>query len=181
MEYIVIDLEATCWKFPKGREKQEIIEIGAVKLDPYGGVVDTFQSMVKPVMHPVLSHFCIALTNIKQSDVEYASEFPKVADDFVNWIGEENVIYMAAWGSVDQEFLKNACDFYDFEYFWTSPIANLKKQYSHFKGLAKPIGLKKAVEKEGFEFTGNHHRALDDAINTAKIFEKYLDEWVFLG
>ena len=39
-------------------------------------------------------------------------------------------------------------------------------------------GLKAITKKEGFEFTGIHHRAIADAENLAKIVAKYIDEWV---
>jgi inhibitor of KinA sporulation pathway (predicted exonuclease) len=41
------------------------------------------------------------------------------------------------------------------------------------------MGLKSAVEREGFEFTGTHHRGIDDAENLAKIFVQYLGLWHF--
>ena len=45
--------------------------------------------------------------------------------------------------------------------------------------MSKERGLRKAVEKEGFEFTGTHHRGIDDAVNLVKVFNKYLDEWYY--
>jgi 3'-5' exoribonuclease 1 len=48
-----------------------------------------------------------------------------------------------------------------------------------FKRMKQPIGLKKAVVREGFEFTGIHHRGISDAENLAKIFAKHLDVWQF--
>jgi inhibitor of KinA sporulation pathway (predicted exonuclease) len=44
---------------------------------------------------------------------------------------------------------------------------------------AKKTGLKATIKREGFEFTGIHHRAVSDAENTAKIFIKYIDMWRF--
>jgi inhibitor of KinA sporulation pathway (predicted exonuclease) len=38
-------------------------------------------------------------------------------------------------------------------------------------------GMKFAVEKEGFDFDGIHHRGIDDAKNLAKLFIKFRDEW----
>nr|MBS0036625.1 exonuclease domain-containing protein [Saprospiraceae bacterium] len=180
MNYIVFDLEASCWKFPKDREEQEIIEIGAVKLNAYGEAVDTFQSFVKPVLHPVLSHFCVELTGIDQEMVNRAPTFSKVAYRFEEWLGSEGHYGIAAWGKFDELMLKINCRQHRMEEFWVGDVVNLKKQYADIKGLKNPIGLKKAVTMEGFEFEGDHHRAIDDAKNTAKIFAKYLDDWVFM-
>jgi 3'-5' exoribonuclease 1 len=33
------------------------------------------------------------------------------------------------------------------------------------------------VLKEGFEFSGLHHRGIDDALNLAKVFNKFLYQW----
>jgi inhibitor of KinA sporulation pathway (predicted exonuclease) len=63
---------------------------------------------------------------------------------------------------------------------WVSDYhINLKRQYQEFKRLRRPRGLKRAVEKEGFEFTGIHHRGISDAENLAKIFIKHRDMWVY--
>ena len=54
----------------------------------------------------------------------------------------------------------------------------IKKQYHAIKGVKVERGLKAVTKKEGFEFTGIHHRAIADAENLAKIVAKYIDEWV---
>ena len=36
----------------------------------------------------------------------------------------------------------------------------------------KKNGLAKAVKKLGFEFIGDHHRGIDDAINAAEVFRR---------
>ena len=55
---------------------------------------------------------------------------------------------------------------------------NIKRQYRELNRLHRPIGLAKAVRKEGFEFEGQQHRGIDDAINLAKIFNRHIDAWV---
>jgi len=64
MHYIILDLEATCWE-EKSDKANEIIEIGAVKLDENLEVVDTFSQYVRPVISPELSDFCKTLTSIE--------------------------------------------------------------------------------------------------------------------
>jgi inhibitor of KinA sporulation pathway (predicted exonuclease) len=178
MNYIIIDFEASCWKFPKPPEEQEIIEIGALRLDRFGLVIDKFESFVKPIIHPVLSHFCIQLTGILQKDIENASSFPTVYNKLLDWLERYPDFRLASWGAFDENLLRNNCELHNLDIFWTYEFINIKKQYSFIHNLSKPIGLKKAVELEKFEFEGNHHRAFDDAYNTAKIFGKYLDEWI---
>lgn len=62
MNYIIFDLEATCWA-QKG-PISEIIEIGAVKIGPDLNTISEFSSFVKPMRNPILSDFCKELTSI---------------------------------------------------------------------------------------------------------------------
>jgi len=89
MQYIIFDLEATCWeKTSKAvRQINEIIEIGAARLDANAQVVDTYQTFVRPTKNPILSNFCTKLTSITQVDVNGASEFADVMMGFEDWIG----------------------------------------------------------------------------------------------
>jgi len=51
MRYIIVDLEATCWKKGTRPDRMEIIEIGAVMLDSSSGVIsDEFAEFVKRSM-----------------------------------------------------------------------------------------------------------------------------------
>lgn len=157
---------------------QEIIEIGAYKVDRYGEVLSYFSSFVRPVIHPQLSLFCKQLTSIEQQDVNRASEFPAVVEDWQDWIGifDEDYV-LAAWGAFDIKQLRADCRLHRMEEDWLDSNINLKKQYAEIRGLRKPRGLRAAVDKEGFEFTGEQHRAIDDAQNLVKIFRKLLDVW----
>ena len=89
MTYIIYDLEATCWQGKPDGFITETIEIGAVKLDEYGDVLSEFNAFIRPKIHPVLSSFCCALTSISQIDVNRAEQFPRVIEDFMDWIDIE--------------------------------------------------------------------------------------------
>ena len=45
MNFIIFDLEATCWEGKPPNMVQETIEIGAVRINPYGEVEDTFNRL----------------------------------------------------------------------------------------------------------------------------------------
>ena len=85
MKFIVLDIEATCWKIPPPGFIQETIEIGACLLNPYGEMESTFSAFIKPVKHPQLSHFCTELTSIRQDDVARAAAFSAVVEAFCEW------------------------------------------------------------------------------------------------
>ena len=83
MNYIIFDLESTCWKSNPGeRRKREIIEIGAVKLDDQFQTVDEFQQFVRPTINRHLTKFCMSLTSISQHDVKSAQPLETVIRQF---------------------------------------------------------------------------------------------------
>lgn len=182
MNFIVFDLEATCWEDDTQlkRHTQEIIEIGAVLILENGEEDGSYQSFVRPKHHPNLSNFCMNLTSITQIDVNRAGFFPDVIEDFKEWFDfydEEEEYRLCSWGAFDKKALERDCRLHGLDPDWCEHHINLKQQYASFKGLRKEIGLKSAVEREGFEFEGTHHRAISDAENLAKIFVKYLNLW----
>lgn len=180
MNFIVFDLEATCWEGRPPGMTQEIIEIGAFRLSRYGEILGEFNRFVRPVLNPYLSPFCQELTSIEQRDVDRAEAFPEVAEIFQDWalIFEEEYL-LCSWGSFDKKQLIQDCRLHDMDHGWVEPHLNLKRQYQEINRLRRPRGLKKVVAMEGFEFTGTHHRAIDDAENLVKIFRNHLDVWRF--
>jgi 3'-5' exoribonuclease 1 len=178
MNFIIYDLEATCWEGRPPTMVQEIIEIGAIKLNRYGEVEGTFSKFIKPIIHPQLSLFCQQLTSIKQSDVERAATFPSVIEAFQDWAEVFDEEYLlCSWGSFDKKMLIQDCRLHDMEDDWAENHINLKQQYHDIKRLRTRRGLKAALTAEGYEFTGTPHRGIDDARNLAKIFVKHLDVW----
>ncbi|MBT8233510.1 MAG: exonuclease domain-containing protein [Saprospiraceae bacterium] len=181
VNYIIYDLEATCWlgRPPKGFN--EIIEIGAVRINEYGEILGTFERFVKPTLNPKLSGFCKKLTSIKQNQIDIARTFPKVISDFKEWSGMyENDFHICSWGNNDRKLFLDECSIHKLDSDWVDHCYNLKNQYDNLNGGIVKGNLKKIVIKEGFEFTGIQHRAISDAENLAKIFLKYFDEWTFI-
>lgn len=180
MNYIVFDLECTCWLGSPPHNRQEIIEIGAVFINDYGEVEDFFSEFVRPVVNPLISKFCTELTGITQSQVNRAKEFRDVVERFKDWVnvGQEEYVLLS-WGGFDKRMLASDCELHRLDWAWTEKHADLKKQYQRFKKLKNQPGLLKSVEREGFVFEGTNHRAIDDAKNTAKIFIRHLEEWQY--
>lgn len=178
MNYIIFDLEATCWLGRPPGGHNEVIEIGAYKINAYGEILDKFSKFVKPTVNPLLSHFCTKLTSIEQHNVDAAYHFPRVIEDFKNWIDIYDEDYvLCSWGAFDIQLLKNDCNLHRLEIDWLDYNADLKNQYKKIRGMDKHSGLKNTLKREGFEFSGIHHRAIADAENLCKIFLKFLDSW----
>jgi inhibitor of KinA sporulation pathway (predicted exonuclease) len=179
MNYIIFDLEATCWG---GWDKSdnETIEIGAILIDENKQIISEFVQFIKSLKYPKLSDFCIQLTSIKQADVDEAPYFNEAAADFRDWFHFENEDYrLCSWGFYDKKQLDSDCAIHGLDHTWTNKHISLKHQYAKFKNLKRAIGMKNALKMEGLSMEGTHHRGIDDARNIAKIFIKYFDEWTY--
>jgi 3'-5' exoribonuclease 1 len=169
VRYVVVDLEATCWEERGSPERMEIIEIGAVLLASSRGPAEReFGSFVRPFDSPLLSDFCTRLTSIRQQDVDGAATFPEVLPRFVEWIGGEPFV-LASWGAYDLEQLRRDCRRHGL----ALPAGferhvNLKQEHARLRGV-RPLGMKRALAREGIPLDGTHHRGLDDARNIAKL------------
>ena len=178
MNYIVLDLEATCKENDRSFPN-ETIEIGAVKFDKDFNKVSTYSKFIKPKLNPVLTQFCKDLTTITQADIDKARQFPEVIEDFKRWagVGSEEYI-LCSWGHYDRTQLARDCKLHRLPSDWTDRHISLKHQFGFIRN-ERPCGMAKALRKLDIPLTGTHHRGIDDAENIAKIFIAYKDKWDF--
>lgn len=179
MNYIIVDLEATCWQKGTSPQRMEIIEIGAVKLNEDFEIIDEFDSFVKPVVEPELSEFCIELTSIQQTDVDTAPTFLEIYPEFLKWIGADEY-YLCSWGAYDPKQFMIDCERNVIPYPEKfSNHINIKKEFCTWQEI-RPCGMKRALQILDIPLEGSHHRGIDDARNIAKIakviFPKILNE-----
>ena len=181
MKYIIFDLEASCWQNTPKNFRQEIIEIGAYKLDDYGEILEQFQMFVRPVVHPILSSFCTNLTTIKQKEVDRAKGFLYVIDELYAWLDPDDEEYrFISWGINDKHLLMNDAELHKYDLNWlTQNYRDMKEAYNQIKKRNEPPGFMKALEMEGISFIGQQHRALNDAKHTVLLFLKQIDGWSF--
>ena len=177
MNYIILDLEATCWQDRSLNNQHEIIEIGAVKINDHCETISEFNAFVKPIVHPQLSEFCTELTTIEQSDIEQAKGFEQVITDFWTWIDLDEDYLLCSWGFYDRSQFKKDCELHGLSTAWLKPHISLKHQHAKINHLKRPIGMSWALEMEGIPQEGTHHRGIDDAKNIAKIFVKHFESW----
>jgi len=177
MNFIIFDLEATCWPEKIGTTP-EIIEIGAVKINNKQQIISEFDSFVHPELHPLLSDYCTGLTSIRQQDVDKAEYLPSVIGKFRKWINLEHEEYLlCSWGFYDKKQLIIDCTLHNLEYEWIKKHISLKHQHAKITNQSKPLGLGNALDFEKIKFEGTAHRGIDDAKNIAKIFIKYFAKW----
>jgi 3'-5' exoribonuclease 1 len=180
-EFVVVDLEATCYSNDDTTRpvdfRNEIIEIGAVKLDENGNEIDRFEKFARPLIHPVISKFCNELTTITQEDIDYADELGDVLVQFFEWCDNSTLV---SWGHYDKSQLSKDLISNGLEYLLPelNDHYSLKHLHGQWNKLRKGgIGLSGALKFEKLTFQGQPHRGIDDAINIANIFRKYIDRF----
>ncbi len=176
---IVFDMEMTVKR--RRKETCSTIEIGAVKVMVVEGkaeITDTFQTCVKPTVNPKLSEETKQFTGISQEEVDNAPTFREAIEAFRQWIGEGEY-YLCAWGDGDKLQLLDECRALQLEYDWIRNYNDLQLQFSAIMKVEKHqhVGLQRAMELVELPFSGLHHRALDDAKNTASLFVKLADQY----
>jgi 3'-5' exoribonuclease 1 len=184
INYILYDLEATCG-WPKEHRQSEIIEIGAVKINEKLEVIDEFQAFVRPKLNPELTPFCMDLTTITQADVDHAKDFGEVGVNFARWCGVSSTskpdlpFWLCSWGHYDKKQLIQDCSLWNLRTDWITNHISVKHQHGTMIGKANGIGMENALKLMEIPLEGTHHRGIDDARNTAKIFLRVFDQLKF--
>ncbi len=179
MNYIIMDLE---WNnsYLKSAEKfiNEIIEIGAVKLDDELNTVDTFSELVKPVVSKKLRSRIKNLTHITNEDVRHGRPFGNVVNDFKEWVGNDAVIM--TWGDTDIRTLQT-----NFKYFINTKNIDFITRYVDLQRFCQCFINMENIQQAGLSYAAEcleidpekypHHRALDDSLLSAECFKKVFD------
>lgn len=169
---LIVDLEATCsddGSIPE--EEMEIIEIGACWVDQHGHVMDEFQSFVRPNLRPHLTPFCAALTGINQGDIDRAEGFPRASarlQEFSRRFALPDAVW-GSWGAYDRKQIERESARYRLPMPIALPHQNLKRLFAKRRRTGKEVGMTMALQLVGCQSAGNHHRALDDARNIARL------------
>jgi len=181
MHYIIMDLE---WNNTYARKIKgfinEIIEIGAVKLDDNLNLVDEFSRIVKSSIGKKLRSNVKRLTNISNEDVRNGEPFAKVMSDFKQWMGTEECVVLT-WGDGDIRVLIE-----NFRYLsgirtlpFLTYYTDIQRYFEIKNNLpkSKQIGLFNAAELAGVDVElFSHHRAFDDSMITAECMRKVYDK-----
>lgn len=178
MFYVIFDLEwnnAYDYKLKKG--VNEIIEIGAIKLDEKLNIIDTFKQLIKPRLSKKLSSRFKNLTHISMEEIDNSGiAFEDAIADFSRWSGGENSIFLS-WSNSDLYVLID-----NFKKFMGISSVDFIKKYADLQKYcqsyiendnANQISLAHCAEL--FEInvdTENLHRALEDCYLSSECFKK---------
>lgn len=170
---IILDLE---WN--RGYDKKpidEILQIGAVKIDHLGGtIVDTFNAYIKPVIHAKMD---VGARKLPQLDDyrELGTTFPRAMRAFRAWCGEETEF--ASWGGDDRRAIEQNCKYYRLPTLPMPTFHDLQRAYSHAVGAeGQQVALWRAVAYHGIPDIYCYHDALCDAMYTALVCQCLLPE-----
>lgn len=154
MDFIIMDLE---WNNTYARKTKgfinEIIEIGAVKLDENLNFKDKFSCLVRPQIGKKLRGSVKELTNITNEEVRSGEPFTKVFSSFRRWIGSECVLL--TWGDGDIRVLidnykyLNGIDTVPFLSYYADMQAYIQSVLGTPK--SRQIGLSTAAQELGID------------------------------
>ncbi|HOM02093.1 MAG TPA: 3'-5' exonuclease [Acetivibrio sp.] len=174
MNYIVYDLELNSKPF-KSSIPNEIIEIGAIKLNENLQELSVFSSFIKPKCFKKLFPVVKQKTKITQEQINSADSFRNVIKQFMRWIGDDYILI--SWGHDDVHNLILNCKFNRIKTDWLKRNIDIQKQFSAIHDLppGQRYSLENALSLIGVKIDENLHRALNDAAYTSKIFASIFD------
>ncbi len=160
--FVVFDLETTGLNSsPSSGNMDRIIEIGAFKIID-GAICEQFSTFINPKRK--LSEEIISLTGITEEMVAPAPPYEKVMPDFFKFCDGSILVGHNAAGF----------DFKFVDYYCASVGYMLERRIIDTLPLAQELlflsNYKLNTVADKFGITFNHHRAIDDAYVTAKIF-----------
>ena len=184
MNYIIFDLEwNNAYNHALHKYLNEIIEIGAVKVDEKLNVIDTFKQLVTPTFTKKLSNRCKNITGITPEEIkENGIPFNDAFSDFERWCGNTDNVFMS-WSNSDLfvlsntyllnnnncniPFIKKYCD-----------VQKYCMAFVHREGenSNNQIGLSNCAQLMDIEVdTEKLHRALADCYVALECFKKVFD------
>ena len=167
---VVVDLELTCWNcLPPDGEVSEIISIGAAELildEDMPRVGRTLDLLVRP-MHSTVSEFCTHLTGITPAIARRGRPVMEACATLRRTMGGSSKAW-GGWGD-DRTALEEAATRDGFPPPMEGPYIDLGALWGMLSGARRGVGLSAALQAAGMEFEGTPHRALDDAVNTARL------------
>ena len=180
MQIIVADLE---WNGAYSRKAHgyfnEIIEIGAVKLNEAMELTSRFHALIKPVVSRKLSEVVTGLTSITAEELDEGGTFQTAVSRLRKWIGGEDAVFLT-WSTTDLLVLMENC-----RYFFGSDRIPFLDRYADLQkycqlrieaDTSQQMGLSKACERLGIsEEDMALHRALDDSVLTGQVLQKVYD------
>ena len=180
MNLIVFDLEWNIGYQPKtflyhGTEltlRGEIIQIGAVRINARGDVLDTFEGNLRPRIFRKLQHHIAKVTGLSQGDLDAGLPMKEGLQKFLDWAGPD--AELAEWGLDDVPVLKQNLFLTGLDENWTDRWYDLQRIFlqAYPRKEGEGLTLESVVDRLGIPKEEPFHNALDDALYTTKVCRK---------
>ncbi len=168
---VVFDLEFTAWDgsmanhWLRPGEFQEIVQIGAVKVDEDFNVGETFDLLVRPRMNPVLSSYLIGLTGITNDELRARGvDFAEAYRAFVDFAGGLPII---AFGRDDLVLVDNLRLYGMTDAPSLPPYVDIRIWMNEHGIDTRGLHACDVGPSLGVPFSGHRHNGLDDALSVA--------------
>ncbi|MCL2811764.1 MAG: exonuclease domain-containing protein [Clostridia bacterium] len=173
---IVLDLE---WNQRYGRQQgfltslaQEIVDIGAIKLDASLRIAGQFQASVKPVVHPVMHRHVRRLTGISDEDCREGEPFREAGEALKAFCGKDFIL--CTWGPDDFPVLQRNLAYWMAPQDWLPDPVDAQRMYSLLQcdGKIRQVSLQDAMDALELPLELPSHRALHDAYHAAQVVRR---------
>ncbi|MCI8497710.1 MAG: exonuclease domain-containing protein [Clostridiales bacterium] len=184
MQYVIMDLEwngAFCKEL--GGYFNEIIDLGAVRLDEQLQVTGQFSRLIRPKVSTKLTEIVRSLTSLSNEDLDNGKSFEEVAAEFTAWLSGDDVVLMT-WSTSDLLVLLE-----NFRFFHKQEFIPFLKKYADLQAFSQSafgmaggnhLGLQNAASMLEIPTDGEElHRALGDSLLSARVFQKQFDADAF--
>lgn len=184
MQYVIMDLEwngAFCKDI--GGYFNEIIDLGAVRLNEALEVTSQFSRLIRPKVSTKLTEIVRNLTSLSNEDLDHGGTFQQTVKAFADWLGEDDAVVMT-WSTSDLLVLLE-----NYRYFFHQDTIPFLKQYADLQAFSQHrfqmaggnhLGLQNAASLLDISTEGKElHRALGDSLLSARIFHRQYDANAF--
>lgn len=192
MNFIIFDMEWNCVSDVRVSEMgeyynvisekticfDEIIEIGAVKVNEKMELIDEFRAFVKPHIYKKINPRVEKLTKITEEELESGLKFKEVLKSFSEWMGNNYIL--CSWSDEDIRTLFRNIEYYYDGYNMDKlvlPYMDIQKYCCTLLGHKKRKSLSYIAKERGIKVIGKKiHQAIDDSKVTYEIFKKLYDK-----
>lgn len=152
--------------------ENEIIEIGAIKLDKYMKPLGEYKAHIKPSIIPVLNPKVLEITKISKEDLDSGISFEEGMDGLRALIDEEDII--CSWAKDDIiEIISNAVYHKYEDLKWLKNYLDIQEYSTKILAHKKSLSLKNALEELKIRIDPSKlHDALNDAVYTSYVFKR---------
>ena len=179
MNYIILDMEWDSAFYPKlSRFVNQILQIGAVKLNENFDIIDTFEINIKSKFSKRVSGRFSSLTGITTADMLSGVPFERAVERYNKWLGNDTVTM--TWSDTDlYTIMENEQFLLDKEKFKIEKYLDLQKYIQNEMRILgfeinSQISLGNAASLLGITTDGLElHTAKDDSLVCALMLKKY--------